>query len=645
MKLGLKIGLAFFVVLSLLVMVLGISVFALNKTETGNNAYRILSTQTDAAGELQASVLQVQVNISDFINTQSDADLAKYTKYFKQMNTLLEHVKVDFKKPERVDLIKEFYALTAGYAGAFSSVVDLFEQSEEIFTNQLVPDGQRMTDLIGDIIEEALVRGDVDTREFANTVQNEVFEARLFILDFLDPNTETDFETGLNVLEGALAQNIQYLDESLVDPTHRVKFTQFKTAYDHYISDVYKIHTTTTERNGIIDNTLTIIAPALAKIIEEVKASLMKDTNPLGVELEISTSNSINMALFFAAIALIIGTSAGYVLTISITRPIHRAVELADRLSHGDMTIEVTQNSNDETGLLLRSIQNTAKNLREMITIISNSSTELAYASEELANVTEQNSKGIAQQESETELVATAMHEMTATVRDVADNASKAADAASQADDKARFGRRVVEQTIAAINALTESVNDSSEKLSGVELEVVNISSILDVIRGIADQTNLLALNAAIEAARAGEQGRGFAVVADEVRSLASRTQNSTQEIQHIIEKLQEGTKNTVTVMNHGKQQAVQCVEQANETHAALQDITESISMINDMNFQIASASEEQSSVSEGINENVVNVKRIAGENTISINQTKASSVEIAQLAEKLKQLAAEFQI
>ncbi len=192
---------------------------------------------------------------------------------------------------------------------------------------------------------------------------------------------------------------------------------------------------------------------------------------------------------------------------------------------------------------------------------------------------------------------------------------------------------------------LSDRVNHSSEKLNEVQQEVTNISSILDVIRGIAEQTNLLALNAAIEAARAGEQGRGFAVVADEVRSLAARTQGSTSEIQTLIEQLQSGTQTTVDSMEEGKVQAQECMLLANDANEALRSITQSITVINDMNLQIANASEEQSTVAEDINQSVVNVKCIAEENAAASEQTRSSSAEIASLAEELNGLVAKFKV
>ncbi|MCG9610822.1 methyl-accepting chemotaxis protein [Vibrio harveyi] len=224
------------------------------------------------------------------------------------------------------------------------------------------------------------------------------------------------------------------------------------------------------------------------------------------------------------------------------------------------------------------------------------------------------------------------MNEMATTVHDVADNAAKASDTANQADKEANSGFQIVQQTIASINSLSNRVNDPSENLNEVEKEVFNIGNILNVIREIADQTNLLALNAAIEVARAGEQGCGFTVVADEVRPLTARTQSSTSEIQTIIEQLQVGTQNTVEAMCQGQIEADNCVAQANNTKIALESITRSICMINDMNMQIASASEQQSIVAEDINKNVVNVKRIAEENSVAANQTSSSSSEIVRL-------------
>lgn len=646
LKLGLKIGLGFGIVLVLLSVVLGVSITALNKADTGIAQYRELSRDTNLAGRLQANMLMVRMNVKDYLITKSQQDLDQYHDYLNKMEGFLNDAKQSIEKPERAARIQEVDQAIKDYQQGFSNVVNLVEKRNQVHDEQLIPNGEEMSVAIADLVETAFDNENSDAAYYATLVQERMLLGRLYVTKFLQTNAETDFVVAIKFIETAINHQLEDLQPYLADDEEYLElFEEFNTARTAYIEDINAIHNIIIERNAIINETLNRIGSEVASDVEEVKLSVMQDQDTLGPELKESTNNSVNLTLLLSCIAIVLGIAAAYILTINITRPIQQAVEVANRLAKGDLTVEISNTSKDETGLLLKAIQNTALNLKQMISTISGASTELASASEQLAAVTEQTSKGIIQQEAETDMVATAMNEMSVTVHDVADNATKAADAANHADTQAQSGSEVVSKTIGSINALSDSVNTSSEKLSEVEQEVVNISTILDVIRGIADQTNLLALNAAIEAARAGEQGRGFAVVADEVRSLASRTQSSTQEIQTIIEQLQQGTRTTVEAMNEGQQQAETCVQQAGEAGEALDAITQAISVINEMNMQIASASEEQSSVAESINENVINVKSIAEQSAAASTQTKSSSSEIARLAEQLNSLVAQFKV
>ncbi len=267
----------------------------------------------------------------------------------------------------------------------------------------------------------------------------------------------------------------------------------------------------------------------------------------------------------------------------------------------------------------------------------SDTSTKLVADMDELSDGAHRTSVGTRSQQHEVELVATAMNEMSATVQEVAKNASNAAVAATSADDQAKQGKQVVTATIEAIDNLASGVEQASEAIDTVENDSETISTVLDVIRGIADQTNLLALNAAIEAARAGEQGRGFAVVADEVRSLAARTQESTREIQGMIERLQSGTQSAAKLMADSKVRANEAVEQAAEAGAALETITEAVDTINMMNSQIATASEQQSSVAEEINQNVVRIAQVVEETAATAEQTAASCIQVTDTVSGLE--------
>lgn len=269
----------------------------------------------------------------------------------------------------------------------------------------------------------------------------------------------------------------------------------------------------------------------------------------------------------------------------------------------------------------------------------------LSVSSSSMKQAANATSDGLARQTTETEQVATAINEMSATVQEVARNTDTAANLATEADGYSTEGSNVVMQTVSAINALASEVENTSAVIQQVESDSENIGQVLQVIREIAEQTNLLALNAAIEAARAGEQGRGFAVVADEVRSLAGRTQQSTEEIKVIIEKLQSGAREAVEAMRSGREQTAVSVEQASRAGTALESITQSVTSINDMNTQIASAAEEQSAVAEEINRSTSAIMQVVEDNVGNAHQVENNSQELMQIAQKLEGLVGQFKV
>ncbi len=360
-----------------------------------------------------------------------------------------------------------------------------------------------------------------------------------------------------------------------------------------------------------------------------------------------SIANARNTAIIIGVTSLIVGLIIATFIGRLISAPLNSTVEAMSEIAEGggDLTRRLDDSGNNEITRLSKAFNLFAEKIRDTVSKVSHSTTQLAAASVQMSTITEQTTKGTSQQQSETVQVVTAMNEMTATVQEVARHANDAADAANNADQASAEGKQLVDKTMQAIEALSEEVHTAVNVIGQLEKDSENIGSVLDVIRGIAEQTNLLALNAAIEAARAGEQGRGFAVVADEVRNLASKTQQSTQEIQQMIEKLQSGAQSAVKVMDESRTRANDSVAQADKANTSLEIIANSVSKIKDMNAHIATAAEQQSTVAEEINKNIVNISDIVEGTAEGATQTAKASEELSRLAVDLQHLVNQFKV
>jgi methyl-accepting chemotaxis protein len=346
-----------------------------------------------------------------------------------------------------------------------------------------------------------------------------------------------------------------------------------------------------------------------------------------------------------AALAMMLGLMAAWMITQQIIAPLRDTLNAAKRIAQGDLSVDLDVQRRDEMGDLQHSIQDMTQSLRTLISGISDGVTQIASAATQLSAVTEQTSAGVNNQKDETDQVATAMNQMTSTVLEVARNAEEASEAAQQADQQAREGDNVVSDAISQIERLATEVNNSTLAMGKLKLESDKIGGVLDVIKSVSQQTNLLALNAAIEAARAGEAGRGFAVVADEVRSLAQRTQESTEEIEVLIAALQNGTQQVVGTLDASRSLSDSSVELSRRAGTALEHITRTVSTIQNMNQQIATAGEEQSVVADQINRSVINVRSVSEQTAAASEETAASSVELARLGTQLQEMVGRFRV
>ena len=346
-----------------------------------------------------------------------------------------------------------------------------------------------------------------------------------------------------------------------------------------------------------------------------------------------------------SAVAVALTVVLAVLYTRSILQPLREVLGINRRIAEGDLRVVAEVKGRDEMAELMQATVQMQQTLRDTVSHIGEASTQLASAAEEMNAVTEEGSRGLQRQNSEVEQAATAVNEMTAAVEEVARNAASASTSAQQSERSTGLGAARVTETVNAIHSLTGTVSHTSEQIVALAGQAQGIATVVDVIRGIAEQTNLLALNAAIEAARAGEQGRGFAVVADEVRALAHRTQESTREIEQMIGGIQSGSEGAVQAMQRSRDEANATLKIANEAGAALEEIARSITEINERNFLIATASEEQAQVARSVDQNLVSIRDLSIQTSAGAHQTAAAAHEVSRLAVDMNRLVGRFSV
>ncbi|KNX76984.1 chemotaxis protein [Pseudomonas sp. 250J] len=465
-----------------------------------------------------------------------------------------------------------------------------------------------------------------------------------------DPAAQQQNRARIEEIKGGLSKAQNHYDGLIVLPEERTLFDRYQVLERQYMTLQGQVVQQATD--GHVQAAAALVNGEMNQLADQMTATL----NEL-IELNNHQANSAtdlaeavyNGAKVWVGVLLVIALSLTVVLALALTRsivrPLGQSLKVAETVATGDLTPQITVQGDDEPARLLAALKSMQQSLRETIGRISDSASQLASASEELSAVTEDATRGLQQQSMEIEQAATAVNQMTAAVEEVASNAVATSEASRESDQIARRGREQVQATVTAIEALANGVAGNAEEVGQLAQQVHDISKVLDVIGSIAEQTNLLALNAAIEAARAGEAGRGFAVVADEVRALAHRTQTSTQEIEQMIVAIRSGAERAVQGMQHSDAQARSTLDGAHAAGQALEAIAAAIGQINERNLVIASASEQQAQVAREVDRNLTTIRDLAHQSSAGAEETSAASQALSRLAVDLNTLVQRFSV
>ncbi|KTT03207.1 chemotaxis protein [Pseudomonas oryzihabitans] len=418
-------------------------------------------------------------------------------------------------------------------------------------------------------------------------------------------------------------------------------------AYDGRLDEILNIAQTRSANEGIafINANIRPLTNELQKKIMALGEFNEQGAKQAGQLAAQTYGRSLWLLGLISALAVVLTVVLAVLYTRSILQPLRQVLGINQRIAAGDLRVAAEATGRDEMADLIKATVQMQQTLRETVSHIGEASTQLASAAEEMNAVTDEASRGLQRQNAEVEQAATAVNEMTSAVEEVARNAASASASAQQSEQSTGVGAARVTETVKAIHGLTDTVSRTSEQIVELAQQAQGIAKVVDVIRGIAEQTNLLALNAAIEAARAGEQGRGFAVVADEVRALAHRTQESTREIEQMIGGIQTGSEGAVQAMQQSRDEATATLKIASEAGAALEEIARSITEINERNFLIATASEEQAQVARSVDQNLVSIRDLSIQTSAGAHQTAAAAHEVSRLAVDMNRLVTRFSV
>lgn len=629
-KLGYAICLLFFVISGF------VSYKGIQTLSNGFSQYSELSHKATLSGNIQVHFLQMRLASERYLESLDEQYETNYQASKLAIDSLLNNLIQSTTKTDSLASLQLVQDSVAAFDVAYGSMKQSQLMIDQLVNVEMVKRETNALKAAQSLLYESYNNNDPNASLYAGMLMENFLAAKITVLSYSNNNDLKTYEAGKDIFEYALPGiegDIESLKSSPYQSELIEDFSNQREAYAKGFEQVHQQMIENTQRTA----TLASIGDSLAIAVADAQSILERQKQALTPVLQASEKRSIQIIILLTGVALVIGMTSAVLVTRSITKGIEQVKQITNELSQGNLNVEVNIESKNEIGELLTNMEITIESLRDIVGQVNRSSVRIGEMSESLNQVTNNSSTNATQLNSEMMNISTAVDQLASSTSEIASSANHASQVANQATENVAMGLKEVDKTLHEIGSADESMQVSSKKVTDLHKESMNIGAILEVIKGVSEQTNLLALNAAIEAARAGEQGRGFAVVADEVRTLAKRTQDSASQIDELITSLQRGAKDALESIKESHSTVSDASTQAQQASQNLHVINQHIQDLNQANSQIAISVDEQDCLTKSLGENAQGANTIAQSNQESVSSISGAASDLTEVAHHLE--------